>query len=102
MDREEEQVTTVEKEMGITHKDFYAELPNLLNDTPYRQCEDIIKFERNGKKIEIILGPERVRELGPSFRLPVTPITLQFFEFSKEEIGDFIRLFNLKFMKGGG
>ncbi len=102
MDGNLESVTTVEKEMGITHRDFYKDLPNLLNGIPYRQDSDTIKFRINNKAIEISLGPERVRELGLSFRLPVTPITLRFFEFSEEEMSDFIKHFNLKFMKGGG
>lgn len=88
--------------MGITHKDFYGELPNLLNDIPYQQIKDTIKFQINRKNIEIILGPEGFRELGRSMRLPVTVITLHFFDFSEEEVSAFIKHFNLKFMKGGG
>jgi len=95
-------VQIVEKEMGITHRDFYKDLPNLLDGIPYRQDDDTIKFQINNKTIEISLGPERVRELGLSFRLPVTPVTLRFFEFSEEEMSEFIKHFNLKFMKGGG
>lgn len=88
--------------MGITHKDFYGELPNLLNDIPYQHIKDTIKFQINRKNIEIILGPEGFRELGRSMRLPVTVITLHFFDFSEEEVSAFIKHFNLKFMKGGG
>lgn len=102
MKSDKEQTTIVEKEMGITHKDFYAELPNLLNDIPYHQAENIVKFQFNCKNIEIILGPEGIRELSRSMRLPVTFVTLRFFDFSEEEISDFIKYFNLKFMKGGG
>ena len=102
MKTERAQLTTVKKEMGITHKDFYAEFPHLLDDIPYHQSEGTIRFELNGKKIKIVLGPEDVRELGRSMRLPVTPVTLHFFDFSEQEINDFIERFNLKFMKGGG
>jgi hypothetical protein len=102
MNMHREQITTVKKEMGLTHKDFYAELPNLLNGIAYDLSEDIIKFQVRGKCIEISLGLEGVREIGPSVRLPVTPVTLCFFDFSEEEIEAFVRHFNLKFMKGGG
>ena len=102
METDKEQLTIVKKEMGITHKDFYDELPNLLNDIPYRHIEDTIKFQLNHKNIEIILGPEGLRELGRSLRLPVTFVTLRFFDFSEEEIGGFIKRFNLRFMRGGG
>jgi hypothetical protein len=97
-----EQITTIKKEMGLTHKDFYAELPNLLNGIAFDLSEDTVKFQVKGKCIEISLGPEGVREIGPSVRLPVTPVTLSFFDFSEEEIDAFVSHFNLKFMKGGG
>ena len=88
--------------MGITHKDFYNELPNLLDEIPYRHSEDTIKFKLNDKNIEIILGPEGFRELSRSIKLPVTFVTFRFFDCSEEEINGFIKHFNLRFMKGGG
>jgi hypothetical protein len=102
MKTERGQPTDVKKEMGITHKDFYAEIPTLLDNTPYQQTEDTISFQLNGKNMEIVLGPEEVREIGRSVRLPVTFVTLRFYDFSEEEMGDFVRHFNLRFMKGGG
>ena len=96
------QPTIVKKEMGITHADFFAELPALLDDTPYRQSADTIRFQRHGKWIEIALGPEGVRQVGHSVRLPVTPVEIRFFDFAGEEMADFVRHFNLRFMKGGG
>lgn len=97
-----EALKTVKKEMGMTHKDFYAELPNLLNGSPYTRSGHTIKFQFKGKNIEILLGPEGIRELGTSIRLPVSPVTLKFFSFTEEEVNDFIEHFNLKFMRGGG
>jgi hypothetical protein len=94
--------TVVKKEMGITHKDFYTELPTLLGTIPYQQIEDTVSFQLNGKSMEIVLGPEEVREIGRSVRLPVTFIEIRFFDCSEEEMGDFVELFNLRFMKGGG
>ena len=102
MTTDKEQTIIIQKEMGITHKDFYGEIPNLLNDIPYHHIDNTIKFKLNHGNVEIILGTEGVRELGRSIRLPVTFVTLRFFDFSKEEISGFIKHFNLKFMKGGG
>ncbi len=59
MKTESAQPTDVKKEMGITHKDFYAELPVLLDNIPYQQTEDTIRFQLNGKNMEIVLGPGR-------------------------------------------
>lgn len=102
MTTDKEQLKIVSKEMGITHKDFYAELPGLLNGNPYQRSEDTIKFQFNHKNMEIILSPEGVRQLGQSIKLPVTFVTFHFFDFTDDEINDFIKRFNLKFMKGGG
>ena len=95
-------LTVITKEMGITHKDFYAELPALFDNNPYQKTEETIVCKLGGKRIEIILGPEQVRQLGRSVRLPVTAVNLRFFDFSAREISDFVRQFNLRFMKGGG
>lgn len=102
MTGETAQQKTVRKEMGITHKDFYAELPVLLENIPYRQHQDTISFQLHGKNVEIILGPELLRELGPTVRLPVTVVTLRFHAFTEQEVRDFVGHFNLRFMKGGG
>ncbi len=102
MKTEKEQHKIVSKEMGLTHKDFYAELPRLLNDTPYQHSKDTIKFQLNHKNIEILLAPEGVRQLSQSIRLPVTFVTIHFFDFTDDEVNDFIKHFNLVFMKGGG
>jgi len=97
-----EQVTTVSKEMGITHQEFYSELPALLDGVAYRHSQDIISFQLNRKQVEIQLAPEGSRELGRSMRLPVTMVTLRFFDFTEAEVNGFIKHFNLRFMKGGG
>ena len=98
----QEKLTVVKKEMGITHQDFYAELPTLLDEIPYQKAGKTIVFELDGKRIEIVLGPEEIRQLGQSMRLPITLVTLRFFDSSAKEISDFVRHFNLRFMKGGG
>jgi hypothetical protein len=102
MESESGHLTVVKKEMGITHQDFYAELPTLLDKIPYQQTDDTISCQLNGKKMEIVLGLEKVREIGRSVRLPMTLVMLRFHDFSEEEMGDFVRHFNLRFMKGGG
>lgn len=96
------QMTTVEKEMGLTHKDFFSVLPDLLAGIPYEQCDDTIRFRLHDKQVEIMLAPEGVREVGRSFRLPVTLVTLRFYGFTDKERNDFVRRFNMKYMKGGG
>lgn len=102
MDADQELPIIVKKEMGITHKEFYGEFPNVLDGAPFHRSDDTLTFQLNHKNIEIELGPEGFRELSRSIRLPVTPVTLRFFDFSEDEVSGFIKHFNLRFMKGGG
>jgi hypothetical protein len=95
-------VTVIKKEMGLTHREFYTELPNLLEGTPCRQSDDTIHFQDNGRTVEIVLGKQGFRELSHSMRMPVTPVTLRLHDFPDNEVEPFIRRFNLRFMKGGG
>ena len=102
MATEKQQFTDVQKAMGITHQEFYAKLPLLLDGIPYHRVKDGIHFQLNHKNVEIILGSEKNRELGPSIKLPVTCVTLRFFDCSTEEVNGFIEHFNRTFLKGGG
>ena len=102
MAKDKGRLTVIEKEMGITHKDFYAELPVLLENIPYRQHKDTISIELHGRSMEIVIGPEQVREVGPTVRMPMTVVTMRFPGYTEQEISDFVRHFNLRFMKGGG
>ena len=94
--------TIVKKEMGITHKEFYGEIPALLEGIPYDQGKDTIKFQLDHKNVEITIGPQGARHLGQSVTMPITPVTLCFFDFTNDEVSRFIKHFNLKYMKGGG
>jgi hypothetical protein len=102
MATDQEQLKIVSKEMGITHKEFYAELSRLLDGASYQHTNNTITFQFKCKKLEIILAPEGIRQLGQSLSLPVTFVTFHFVDFTDEEINVFIRHFNLIFMKGGG
>ena len=86
----------------ISPRQQHEKLPLLLHASPYHHNKDTILFQLNHKNTEIILAPEEVRELSSSMRLPVTSVTIRFFDFSEEEINGFIEHFNLTFMKGGG
>ena len=93
---------TITKEMGLTHQEFYEKLPRLLKEIPYQQANHTIQFQLHGKEVEISLGPEGVRELSKTARLPVTFVTLRFFGCLEAEIKAFVDHFNLRFLKGGG
>lgn len=101
-DIDTDKVTLVRKEMGITHQEFYTGLPNLLAGAPCRRSGNSIHFLFEGRPVEITLAPQGVRELGRSVRMPVTPLTMRLYDFPRDAVERFVKLFNLRFMKGGG
>lgn len=102
MSAEKTQDTVIKKEMGFGHKEFYDGLPRLLKGIPYQQDENSVRFQIEGKDVEITLAPEGSRYLTPSMSLPITLVTLRFSDCSTAQIDAFIKHFNLCFLKGGG
>ena len=96
------QHTSITKEMGLTHTDFYAKVPELLEGIPFREEEDHISFALGDGRVEIHLGPEQERLLGPSIKMPYTMVTLDFVDCLETRIDKFLRHFKLTFMRGGG
>jgi hypothetical protein len=95
-------VVEIEKEMGITHKEFFRKLPRVLDGGTYQIHNQTVSFEFNSRNIEIALGDEQVRELSRTTRLPFTRITIRFLDHQPGEIEQFIKHFNMRFIKGGG
>lgn len=93
---------TIHKEMGVTHHDFFARLPELLPDVPYQQDPDGVRFAYHDGEVRITLGPQGQRAIGRSLQLPYTPVTLEFWACSADQVADFVRRFRILFMKGGG
>ena len=94
--------TSITKEMGFTHDDFYAKIPELLEGTPFRQGKDHISFDLDDGRVEIHLGTEQTRPLGPSIQMPYTIVRLDFFDCFETRIDKFLHHFKLTFMRGGG
>ena len=95
-------IVEIKKEMGFTHHEFFKKLPKVLGETPYDYSDDTVSFEHNGKTIQIELGAEQVRELSKTTRLPFTRIVIRFFGHQAAEVEQFVRHFNLRYIKGGG
>ena len=93
---------SIRKEMGFTHHDFYARLPELLHGITYHTERDFTSFPLDGGRVEIRLAPEQARAVGPSMQMTYTIVTLDFFDCKRKQIDDFVRRFTLTFMRGGG
>lgn len=91
----------VEKEMGYTHADFFRLLPRAMGDTPYDVRGLEIDCKLRSGTLKITLGEEGERRMGLVV-IPRTEVTFQYDNVSDEDRAEFIRYFDLRFMKGLG
>jgi len=87
--------------MGYTHADFFRLLPNAMGETPYKIDGLTVTGQLETGTVTITLGPEGERKL-VLVVLPRTEITFEYSDVSNEERSDFIKYFDLRFMKGLG
>jgi hypothetical protein len=92
---------TIEKEMGITHAEFFRVMERALVDRSHRITKTGVTIEDAGKRIEITLSPEKERRIA-LMTIPVTDVRLDFDGHSKEEIDAVVTWFDRWFQRGGG
>lgn len=91
----------VEKEMGYSHADFFRLLPRAMGDTPYEVRGLEIDCQLRSGSLKISLGDECERRMGLVV-IPRTKVTFQYDEVSDEDRAEFLKYFELRFMKGLG
>lgn len=94
-------VNTIEREMTITHADFFRLLPKVLADYQYRISGQTIYIKYLSGNVTIQLKPETTRKIG-NLELPVTHITFQFENIATDQMQIFFEKFNRSYQKGGG
>lgn len=92
---------TVEKEMGITHAEFFRVMGRALENRDHRFSQTGVTIEDPGKKIEITLSAERERRIA-LMAVPATDVRLDFDGYSHDEIEATIVWFDRWFQRGGG
>lgn len=90
-----------EKEMGITHAEFFRLLPVALGSDQYVTHSKGASLETDGRSVKIELGPESIRQIA-LLVIPRTPVTLILEEYSDTEAEDFLRTFDRAYQRGGG
>ena len=93
--------TVIEKEMALTHRDFFRSLPAALGTGDYRKSGQKVVLENGEKSLEISLGPERQRRIA-QLAIPLTHVTLTFRGYAKADREAALKLFERGFHKGGG
>ena len=91
----------VEKEMAVTHRDFFRTLPQALGTKAYRKIGAKVTRIDGDKRLEITLGPERTRKIA-QLSVPATDVRLEFSGYTDAEAEAALKLFDKMFQKGGG
>ncbi len=92
---------TFEREMTISHSDFFRILPKALKSYTYEQEGNVINVSLDEGEITIILSHERRRQIA-SLTLPVTDVTFQLKNVAESTKMDFFAQFNRAYHRGGG
>ncbi len=90
-----------EREMTITHRDFFRILPKALKSYLYQQHENVISVTLDEGEIVIILAEERLRQIA-SLTLPITNVTFQIKNVVKKSKKGFFKQFDQAYQRGGG
>jgi hypothetical protein len=90
----------INKEMGITHAEFFRNIPRVLGDDFNQQADRVI-LEGDGKSLEISISEQGERRIA-LFVLPVTHVTLTFKGYSDVDVTKTIAAFDRAFQRGGG
>ena len=94
-------IETIEREMTISHHDFFRILPKALQSYLYQQHENDISVTLDKGEIVISLSKERVRKIA-SLSLPITNVTFQINNVVEKSKNDFFKQFNRSYQRGGG
>lgn len=95
------EVRSYEKEMGVTHAEFFRLLPTALGSEAYARNGNRVVLEDDGRRVAIELGVERQRQIA-LLSIPSTRIWLELSGFSDDDADAFVRRFERTYQRGGG
>ena len=90
-----------DRDMGISHGEFFRTLPAALGDWPFQVERTRVTVGEGGRGGIIELGPQRERRIA-SLSLPATRVSFRFSGLSEDEVGRLMQRFDLYFQRGGG
>ena len=92
---------TFEREMTISHSDFFRILPKALKSYPYEQVDNVITITLDEGEISITLSEQRHRQIA-SLSLPVTDVTFRLKYVAESTKKNFFEQFDREYLRGGG
>ena len=90
-----------EREMGLTHREFFRTLPAAVGEQAYVVDGSTITVTLNTGRLVITLAPESVRRIA-SARIPKTDVHFSFENVPADEKQSFLLYFDKRFQRGGG
>jgi len=91
----------IEKEMGYSHADFFRLLPSAMGTNTYEISGLEVNCVLPSGRLKITLGEECERRL-VLVVMPYMLVTFEYENVSDEDRENFIKYFDLRFMKGLG
>ena len=91
----------IEREMGLDHADFWRLLPRAVGDLPWQAEGNRAVIEVGTGRVEIDLGPERVRRIA-LMAIPLTPVTIRWHGLDEAAFLIFLDRFDSHYQRGGG
>jgi len=93
--------TVIDKEMGLTHQDFYRDIERVLGVDGYLRTANGVVADDGNRRLQIVLSEQTQRKIA-LIVLPVTHVNFAFENYSEADIRAFITLFDRVFRRGGG
>lgn len=90
-----------EREMGLTHNEFFRTLPSAVGEQAYKIDGNVITVELNQGRLVLTLAAESVRRIA-SIRIPKTLVRFSFENVPANEKQHFLHYFDKRFQRGGG
>ncbi len=91
----------VEKEMGITHAEFFRVITRALTGRPHVIEGNRVRIEDGARRLDITLSAEEERRIA-LVALPVTRVRLSFAGYGPAETAEALARFDRWFQRGGG
>lgn len=92
----------VEKEMALTHAEFFRLLPRAVGTDAHEVLGDRVRVDAaDGRRVEIVLGPEGTRRIA-LLEIPSTRLQIMLEGFTPEESAAWLARFDRTYQKGGG
>ncbi len=92
---------SVEKEMGISHQEFFRVMTRALEGRDYAIDGNRLSIQDKDRRMEMILADQSERRLGMVV-LPVTRIRIELSGYGAEDAALAIAWFDRRFQRGGG